>query len=178
MRFVKLINRTAVVRDPYARWCGRRGIVRCPPIPINFTFVTTDTLSDNSSSNNRSCVLSIDGNHKTLSPGDIEASQELNLVLEHGATLAADILLVPHHGSNTSSSWTFLKQVQPEYVVFTLARNNRWGFPKPAVTRRYDALNSRQYRSDRDGAVSMTSSIDGLVVKTTGNPARRIWRRW
>jgi competence protein ComEC len=145
---------------------------------VGFSFVTTATLPVNSSSNNRSCVLLIRGNHKTLIPGDIESSQELKLVLEHGAALAADILLVPHHGSLTSSSRRFLSQVQPEHVVFTLARNNRWGFPKAAVSARYDALKSRQYRSDRDGAVIMTSSTDGLLVKTTGSPARRIWRRW
>ena len=145
---------------------------------VGFSFVTTAAPSVDSSSNNRSCVLSIRGRHKALIPGDIESSQELKLVLEHGSALAADILLVPHHGSLTSSSRRFLNHVQPAYVVFTVARNNRWGFPKTAVTARYDALKSRQYRSDRDGAVSMTSSIDGLSVKTTGNPPRRIWRRW
>jgi competence protein ComEC len=170
----KLKARFALAHDvrschqyPAWRWDG-----------VGFSFVTTAAPSVDSSSNNRSCVLSIRGRHKALIPGDIESSQELKLVLEHGAALAADILLVPHHGSLTSSSRRFLNHVQPAYVVFTLARNNRWGFPKTAVTARYDALKSRQYRSDRDGAVSMTSSIDGLSVKTTGNPPRRIWRRW
>ena len=145
---------------------------------VSFSFVTTATLSANSASNNRSCVLIIRGEHNTLIPGDIESSQELKLVQEHGMALAADILLAPHHGSHTSSSWRFLKQVQPTHVVFTLARNNRWGFPKREVSSRYDILQARQYRSDRDGAVSITSSIDGLVVKTARTPLRRIWRRW
>ena len=167
-----------------ARFALAHGVRSCHKYPawrwdgVGFSFVTTATLSASTSSNNRSCVLLIRGNHKTLIPGDIESSQELNLVLEHGAALAADILLVPHHGSLTSSSWRFLNQVQPEHVVFTLARNNRWGFPKPAVSARYNAMRSRQYRNDRDGAVSMTSGMDGLVVKTAGSPARRIWRRW
>ncbi len=170
----KLKARFALAHDvrschqyPAWRWDG-----------VNFSFITTATLSLKAVSNNRSCVLLIGGNHKALIPGDIESSQELKLVLEHGAALAADILLVPHHGSLTSSSWRFLNQVQPEYVVYTLARNNRWGFPKTAVSARYDALRSRQYRTDRDGAVSMISSTEGLMVKTTGSPARRIWRRW
>ena len=171
-------------RELAARFALGHNVRSCHEYPawrwdgVSFAFVTTANLSAKSSSNNRSCVLTIDGLHKTLIPGDIESSQERNLVLEHGATLAADVLLVPHHGSNTSSSRAFLNQVQPEHAVFTLARNNRWGFPKPAVTQRYDALRSKQYRTDRDGAVRITSSIDGLVVKTTGNPARRIWRRW
>ena len=145
---------------------------------VNFRFVTTRTLSGNLSSNNQSCVLLIDGYHKTLIPGDIESKQELRLVRDHGAALAADVLLVPHHGSNTSSSQTFLNQVKPEYAVYTLSRNNRWGFPKPAVTRRYTALGTRQYRSDQDGAVIVTSRFDSLQIRTSGNPPRRIWRRW
>jgi competence protein ComEC len=167
-----------------ARFALEHNVRSCHQYPewhwdgVDFSFVSTASLSRKSTSNNRSCVLSIKGNHKTLIPGDIESSQELNLVLEHGRALSADILLVPHHGSLTSSSWAFLKQVQPETVVFTLARNNRWDFPKPIVSQRYDALGSRQFRSDRDGAVTITSGSTGLLVKTSGNPARRIWRRW
>jgi competence protein ComEC len=167
-----------------ARFALRHEVRSCHEYPpwrwdgVSFSFVTTTTLSANSASNNRSCVLKIQGNHQTLIPGDIESSQELKLVQEHGTALAADILLAPHHGSNTSSSWHFLNQVKPEHVVFTLARNNRWGFPRAEVISRYDTLQVRQYRSDRDGAVSMTSSIDGLKVKTVRRPTRRIWRRW
>jgi competence protein ComEC len=166
-RFALAHNVRSCHQYPAWRWDG-----------VSFSFVATSRLSLKAVSNNRSCVLLIRGNHKALIPGDIESSQELQLVLEHGAALAADILLVPHHGSLTSSSWRFLNQVQPEYVVYTLARNNRWGFPKAAVSARYDALRSRQYRSDRDGAVSMTSTTQGLIVKTSASPVRRIWRRW
>ena len=171
-------------RELKARFALKHNVRSCHEYPswrwdgVSFSFISTQTLSDRSSSNNRSCVLSIKGHHKTLLPGDIESSQESSLVLEHGAALVADILLAPHHGSQTSSSWAFLNQVQPKFVIFTLARNNRWGFPKQAVVRRYEALGSRQYRNDRNGAVSMTSSVDGLIVKTSGSPARRIWRRW
>ena len=167
-----------------ARFSLGHGVRSCHDYPawrwdgVSFNFVTTSTASTSSATNNRSCVLFVRGKHKTLIPGDIESSQELKLVQQHGAALAADILLAPHHGSHTSSSWRFLNQVHPGHVVFTVARNNRWGFPRPGVTSRYDTLQARQYRSDRDGAVSITSSIDGLLIKTTARPPRRIWRRW
>ncbi len=145
---------------------------------VSFRFLTTANLSSDSPTNNRSCVLLIGGRHKALIPGDIESSQELNLVRQYGAELAADVLLAPHHGSNTSSSQRFVNQVHPRHVLFTVARNNRWGFPRPRVSSRYERLQVRQYRSDRDGAVRITSSVDGLLLKSNAHPPRRIWRRW
>jgi competence protein ComEC len=145
---------------------------------VDFSFLTAGTQTANSSSNNRSCVLAIRGSHRALIPGDIESSRELKLVLKYGAALDADILLAPHHGSKTSSSMPFVSRVKPKHVVFTQARNNRWGFPGDEVVSRYDAVNARQYRSDKDGAISMQSSDEGLIIKTMRNPIRRIWQRW
>ena len=130
------------------------------------------------STNNRSCVLQIIGHQRSLLPGDIENERETRLVETYGNRLAADILIAPHHGSATSSSQSFLQRVNPQHAVFTLARNNRWGFPDPAVVERYRAIGTRLYRSDFDGAVTITSSGDGALVRSMRNPPRRIWRRW
>jgi beta-lactamase superfamily II metal-dependent hydrolase len=46
------------------------------------------------------------------------------------------------------------------------------------VVSRYDAVKARQYRSDKDGAISMQSSDEGLIIKAMRNPIRRIWQRW
>jgi len=145
---------------------------------VEFSFLTAGSQSANSSSNNRSCVLAINGKHRALLPGDIEFSRELKLLSKYGAALDADILLAPHHGSKTSSSMPFISRVNPRYVIFTQARKNRWGFPVDEVVARYDAVNARQYRSDKDGAISMQSSDEGLIIKTMRNPIRRIWQRW
>ncbi|MCP4877492.1 MAG: DNA internalization-related competence protein ComEC/Rec2 [Gammaproteobacteria bacterium] len=145
---------------------------------VAFSFLNAGLQRPNSSSNNRSCVLSVRGFHRLLVPGDIESAQESRLLLTQADNLASDILLVPHHGSKTSSSWGFLKQIKPRHVVFTLARNNRWGFPRPQIVARYEALRANQYRLDQEGAISMLSSRDGLVIKSARRPSRRIWRRW
>ena len=154
-------------RYPDWRWDG-----------VTFGFLDAIAATGKISSNNRSCVLSIRGRHSVLLPGDIESSRESKLTLKYASALGADILLAPHHGSKTSSSRAFLKQVNPQHVVFTLAHNNRWKFPIAEVVSRYDVLGTLQYRSDRDGAIRITSTAEGLDITGSRKPIRRIWRRW
>jgi competence protein ComEC len=131
-----------------------------------------------SSTNNRSCVLQVTGYHRALLPGDIEAIQEERLVNRYGDALAADILLAPHHGSATSSSAAFIAAVKPAEVMFTLARNNRWGFPTAAVLERYRNHGAQLWRSDLHGAVGFISSRMGLQIQSLRDSPRRLWRRW
>jgi competence protein ComEC len=85
-----------------------------------------------------SCVLRIDdGRHRALLAGDIEREQEARLVAEHGAALRADWLLVPHHGSRTSSTPAFIDAVQPRVAVVQAGYRNRFGHPAPDVVARY-----------------------------------------
>jgi len=137
-----------------------------------------ESTSADGSTNNRSCILQIIGHHRLLLPGDIEAQQENRLITAYGDELAADVLLAPHHGSSTSSSQRFVDRVRPSQVVFTVARNNRWGFPVESVSARYQAIGARIYRSDQDGAIRFSSEAEGLRVSTLRNPPQRIWRRW
>ncbi|MGS2720246.1 DNA internalization-related competence protein ComEC/Rec2 [Paraglaciecola aestuariivivens] len=90
------------------------------------------------SSNNGSCVLRVaDSHHSLLLPGDIDKSIEAKLINLHANKLTADILLAPHHGSNTSSSLAFIQQVDPDFVVFSQGYMNRWQFPRDEVVQRY-----------------------------------------
>jgi len=152
-------------RYPDWRWDG-----------VEFRFLDIDERAR--STNNRSCVLQVIGHQRLLIPGDIESLQEHRLIESYGDSLASEILLVPHHGSNTSSSQAFIERVQPALAVFTLARNNRWGFPTAAVLARYRARNLALYRNDHDGAVHILSQAQGLRVTTLREPPRRLWRRW
>lgn len=93
------------------------------------------------SSNNRSCVLKItSGHHSVLLTGDIEKSVEKHLVKRLGSDLSAEVLVVPHHGSHTSSSQIFIQAVQPHYVLFPTGFLNRFHFPHPSIVRRYRHL--------------------------------------
>jgi len=144
---------------------------------VHFRFLRAET-PPGSSTNNRSCILQVAGHQRALLPGDIEIEQETRLVEAYGGLLASDILLAPHHGSGTSSSEPFLQRVQPLHVVFTLSRKNHWDFPDSGVVARYNGIGSQLYRSDLDGAVTITSRQNGIRVSRMRNPPRRIWRRW
>ncbi len=90
-------------------------------------------------SNGLSCVLRISAagqGGSALLAGDIEEPQEARLVRQ-GGLRPADFLLVPHHGSKTSSSAAFLDAVQPHVALAQAGYRNRFGHPAPAVAERY-----------------------------------------
>ena len=85
-----------------------------------------------------SCVLrvaSADG--IALLTGDIEREQEAALVAAHGSELHSDVLIVPHHGSKTSSSAPFLDAVSPQWAIFQAGYRSRFGHPAAEVMARY-----------------------------------------
>ena len=91
--------------------------------------------------NAMSCVLRVSerraGGHSLLLTGDIEREQEAALVASLGDRLRSDVLIVPHHGSKTSSTAAFLDAVQPRVAVFQAGYRNRFGHPAAGVLARY-----------------------------------------
>ena len=109
-------------------------------------------------SNAMSCVLRISNGAQTaLLAGDIEAPQEARLVAGDAAQLKADFLLVPHHGSKTSSSPAFLDAVQPRLALAQAGYRNRFGHPVAMVAARYDERGIRLVRSPECGAATWQS---------------------
>ena len=106
-----------------------------------------------------SCVLRISdaSGRSLLLAGDIEAAQEAALVARSGAALASELLLVPHHGSRTSSSPAFLDAVAPRVALVQAAYRSRFGHPAPDVLARYEERGIEVVRSDRCGAWSWRS---------------------
>ena len=109
-------------------------------------------------SNAMSCVLRISNGVQTaLLAGDIEAPQEARLVAGDPAQLKADFLLVPRHGSKTSSSPFFLDAVQPRLALAQAGYRNRFGHPVALVAARYDERGIRLVRSPACGAATWKS---------------------
>ncbi len=90
-----------------------------------------------------------------LLPGDIERGVERQLVATLGPRLAADVLVVPHHGSRTSSTPGFVSAVQPRVALFATGYRNRFGFPKPQVRRRYAETGAKLFNSAHSGAIGI-----------------------
>ena len=85
-----------------------------------------------------SCVLRVASAHGiALLTGDIEREQETALVAAHGSDLRSDVLIVPHHGSKTSSSAPFLDAVNPQWAIFQAGYRSRFGHPAAEVMARY-----------------------------------------
>jgi competence protein ComEC len=107
--------------------------------------------------NNRSCVLKVTSQAGSiLLTGDIEKESELALLQADSASLKSDVVVVPHHGSKTSSTLDFVAAVQPSVSIFTMGYLNRFKHPKPAIVERYRAVDSLIYRSDYHGAITLT----------------------
>lgn len=110
-----------------------------------------------------SCVLRIaSGRASAILAGDIEYLQEAALVARTPA-LRADLLLVPHHGSKTSSSPALLDAVRPRVALVQAGYRNRFGHPAPTVTDRYLARGVHVVESARCGAAHWSSTAPARV---------------
>jgi competence protein ComEC len=125
-------------------------------------------------SNAMSCVLRIsNGAHTALLVGDIEKAQELRL-LGQGAHLQAHVLLVPHHGSKTSSSPEFLDAVRPQIALIQSGYRNRYGHPTAPVLARYAERQIQVVDSPHCGAATWQSAQPS-VIKCQRHEALRYW---
>jgi len=118
------------------------------------------------SDNDGSLVLMVTlGERRILVTGDIEAAGEAWL-LASGLDLRADVLVVPHHGSNSSSTTAFIEAVVPSVAVIPVGRNP-YGHPHPDVLERYASDPAISiYRTDDDGAVTLRSDGARLWLTT------------
>jgi len=129
------------------------------------------------SPNDLSCVLKISGRGgSTLLTGDIERRAEFSLLRQQREKLTADILLAPHHGSQTSSNEAFIDAVNPRYALFATGYLNRYQFPARAVVERYDARDISMFNTADSGALLFKIEADQPIrLKRWRQHARRLW---
>lgn len=106
--------------------------------------------------NNSSCVLKIENKvGKVLFTGDIEKLAENYLVAKYGQLLKADVLIVPHHGSKTSSTLAFIKAVAPTQAIISYAFDNRYHFPHAKTLTTLQHEGATIYNTSDCGMVSV-----------------------
>lgn len=129
------------------------------------------------SDNNGSCVLKIDGPYSVLLPGDIERQTEARLLELDRTMLKSDVLIAPHHGSNTSSTPDFVAAVAPQVVVFPAGWHNRFRHPRPQVVARYTdcGAHARVLMTGERGAITFDGDRQALVVRPWRDEARHFW---
>jgi len=128
--------------------------------------------------NDLSCVVRVsNAQGSVLLTGDIEARTEADLVRRDPASLPADVLVVPHHGSRTSSTPAFIAAVHPEIAAFTPGYRNRFGHPRPEIVERYASAGARGLRTDYDGALTFTFAPgSSREPRLEREHDRRYWR--
>jgi competence protein ComEC len=135
---------------------------------------TASDYARNARSNAMSCVLKIsNGRQSALLAGDIEKDQEAVLVAS-GLDLKSTLLLVPHHGSKTSSSAVFLDAVQPQIGLIQTGYRNRFGHPAETVLARYRERGVQLFDSPRCGAATW-SSANPTTVTCERQQRQRYW---
>ncbi|MBQ8301391.1 MAG: MBL fold metallo-hydrolase [Clostridia bacterium] len=116
--------------------------------------------------NNTSIVMKITyGNTSFLFTGDAERAEEED-ILASGANLKSTVLKVGHHGSETSSSYPFLREVMPQYAVISVGEDNSYGHPHDEVLSRLNDAGVEVYRTDESGDIIMQSDGDNITVIT------------
>lgn len=159
------------------------------------------------SKNAQSCVLHVQGSHHSaLLPGDIGVKQEQLLLERYApaqralvqhvpdqpvlaqskaghttkatpAALTADLVVVAHHGSDTSSSPRFVQQLGAQHAIVQVGYLNRFGHPHPAIKQRWLEARVKFWQTDRHGAVLANSTPAGLSVQPYSQLRQRYWHQ-
>lgn len=130
------------------------------------------------SENDRSCVIRIDSaTRSALLAADIERLAEAELLSRELGRMRADVLLVPHHGSRTSSTPAFVAAVSPSVALVSAGWRNRYRQPAPEVEARYRERGTTLLRTDLLGALRVElPGTEGGEVAAGGRITR--WRYW
>jgi competence protein ComEC len=133
--------------------------------------------SARASDNDSSCVLLVrSGAGSVLLAGDVEAAAESEIV--DNGLLRTTVVVVPHHGSRTSSTDTFVAASRPALALVAAGYRNRWGMPRREVVERWRAAGARVLTTADSGAIEITFA-DGRppLAREYRQTRRRYWHR-
>ena len=117
---------------------------------------------DNENDNSNVIYTELNG-HKFIFMGDAGIEREKDILAKYNI-LDVDVLKVGHHGSKTSSSKTFINEVNPKYAIICVGKNNRYGHPNKEVLNTLE--NSKIYRTDQEGGIMFKIKNNKLKIET------------
>ena len=152
----------------FVKYLGERGVsITVPAHGDTFALGGADILvvgpiNQTSVTNNTSIVLKITyGGTSFLFTGDAERALEQD-ILEAGYDISATVLKVGHHGSDTSTTYPFLREIMPDYAVISCGKGNQYGHPHEDLLSRLRDADVAVYRTDMQGTIVCHS--DGSTV--------------
>ena len=139
-------------------WLGSAGVTIVGPINLS------------NEPNNTSIVIRIVyGDTSFLFTGDAERNEEQD-ILEAGYDLSATVLKVGHHGSDTSTTYPFLREIMPQYAIISCGEGNSYGHPNDDLLSRLRDADVTVYRTDLQGTITCTSDGSIVTFVTERNP--------
>ena len=154
--------------DSFLKYLGKQDVtITVPTVGDSFELGSSRVYilgpqRDYDDSNDTSIVMKIVyGNTSFLFTGDAERTAEAD-ILDAGYDLSATVLKVGHHGSDTSTSYPFLREIMPEYAVIQVGSDNSYGHPTDNTLSRLRDADVKVYRNDMQGTIICTS--DGQTV--------------
>ncbi len=131
-------------------------------------------MSDDENDNSL-CLRITHGETSILFTGDAGSGRESEMI-ERGMDLESDILHAAHHGSSSSNSYYFLRQVNPKYVVISCGADNIYGHPHEETMSRLSDLGAEVFRTDEMGTVTATDDGSETIFSCEGIQAEQIHR--
>lgn len=146
---------------------------------VSFEILHPDRRFSGFKRNDRSCVLRVSSQyHSMLFTADIGRPAE-KWLLQQEYTLKSEVLLVPHHGSKTSSSPAFIDAVMPQLAIVTSGYRNRFHHPHPSVSKRYQARDIELLNTADTGELTLDfpASDAALGIFRQRMENRHFWSR-
>ena len=93
--------------------------------------------------------------------------------------LSSDLVIIPHHGSNSSSMIGFVRAISPSYAIVSTGYRNRYGFPKPSVVERWRSVGAEVLNTAELGAIELEIGVDGSISAPVSHRQLRLryWHR-